>query len=131
MRYILGVLLVFALLIQSGPQAASQSSMWVGNGFYSPKDFLEMSQSDKELYVAAQINGMLVATLWGASEDKVKKVNTCVGNMKGDTEQIAAIVTKYIKDNPQEWHYPLNMTMVSAMIGACPFMGGEKTKARQ
>lgn len=83
-------------------------------GFCTGQDYIEMSEDDKALYVMGAFDGMLAATLFQAP---INKVEWLVDSAKGMTNvQIAAILSKYLKDNPAQWHMPLNTLMHKAMF---------------
>ena len=64
------------------------------------------------------VNGMLVAPLLGARRQEMDWLEKCVPQMTD--EQVAAILTKYIRDHPGEWHLPLNILTFKAIETTCP-----------
>jgi hypothetical protein len=45
-------------------------------------------------------------------------MRTCVNGMTNT--QVAAIITKYAKDHPEEWHIGANVVAWKALRGVCP-----------
>jgi hypothetical protein len=60
---------------------------------------------------------MLVAPFFGAPEENLNWLKTCTGKMSD--EQIAAIVTKFITDQPNEAQSNLNVVTFNAIRVAC------------
>jgi hypothetical protein len=88
------------------------------NGFLKGQDYLDMNEAGKRAYAMGVIDGMLAAQMLDAPEEKVTWLNACIKNM--NDEQIAAIFTKHIRDNPSQWHYRMNILSFNAMVDACP-----------
>jgi hypothetical protein len=59
------------------------------------------------------INGMVIAPLFGAPKDKMRWFESDVESMTDD--QVAAILSKYLQDNPGRWHDGLHVLMYSAV----------------
>jgi hypothetical protein len=45
-------------------------------------------------------------------------LETCVTGMSD--QQLAAILTKYLKDRPEEWRYSVHFVTHNALKGVCP-----------
>ncbi len=97
---------------------ANQQKVTISGGFFTGKDYLDMSDTEKRAYATGGINGMLLAPFFGAPEENVNWLKTCSASMSD--EQIAAILTTYIRDQPSQWHYSLNVLTFNAMKNACP-----------
>jgi len=61
-------LLVLLLFVNA---YANQQTVKISPGFFSGKDYLDMSDTEKRAYVTGQINGMLVAPFFGAPEENL------------------------------------------------------------
>ena len=86
--------------------------MEVGTTFYIPggfghgDDYLKMTAIQKNAYAMGVLNGMLLAPFFGAPEKCTKWL---VDYVKGMSDvQVAAIITKFLKDNPGRWHEGLH-----------------------
>jgi len=106
------MLLVLASIVHT------EDGVLIHNGFMTGKDYLEMPPSQQRVYAAGVTNGMLLAPLFGAPKERMTWFEGCVTEMT-DT-QVAAILKKYLEDNPGRWHEIPHATMYRAMINACP-----------
>ena len=109
---------VFGALLSLATVDANQQRVSIGPGFFTGKDFLDMTDNERRAYSTGAINGMLVAPLFGAPEDNVNWLKTCTAKLSD--EDIAAILTRYIRDNENQWNYSLNVLTFNALRNACP-----------
>ena len=116
MKLLLAAILLIACI--PGYTNPQKGTALISDGFMKGKDYLDMTANEKRAYAMGAINGMLVAPLFVAPKEKMAWLETCSVNMTD--EQVAAILTKYIRDHPAEWHYGMNVLSFSAMIDACP-----------
>jgi hypothetical protein len=92
-------------------------STYVPGGIGSGEEYLEkMTARDKSMYAMGALNGMVVAGFFGAPEKCTKWLEDYTKGMT--PEQLAAIITKYLKDNPGDWHLPLNVQTYNAILEA-------------
>lgn len=112
MKYLI-VLIAFIVAINV---YANQQTVKISPGFFTAKDYLDMSDTERRAYVTGQINGMLVAPFFGATEDKLSWLKSCSNKMSD--EQLAAVLTRYISDHPNQ-EQPLNVVTFTAMREAC------------
>ncbi|HJT26959.1 MAG TPA: hypothetical protein VJ784_06055 [Pyrinomonadaceae bacterium] len=112
MKYVLALIALIAVLNVHG----TQQTIKISPGFFTAKDYLDMSDTEKRAYVTGQMNGMLVAPFFGAPEENLAWIKTCSGKMSD--EQLAAILSRYIRDqsNPQA---NLNVVTFNALREAC------------
>ena len=96
---------------------ANQQTVRISGGFFTGKDYLEMTDTEKRSYVTGGINGMLVAPFFGAPEEKVEWLKTCTGKMSDD--QLAGILTRFIRDQPNNLDSHLNVLTFNAIREAC------------
>src|SRR5215467_10024061 len=85
---------------------ANQQRVKISPGFFTGKDYLEMSDTEKRAYVTGEINGMLVAPFFGAPEGSLSWLKTCTGKMSD--EQIASILSTFIREQPDQMQANLN-----------------------
>lgn len=105
-------------LVASVGVYASQQRVAISGGFFTGKDYLAMSDTEKRAYATGAINGMLVAPFFGAPEENVSWLKACTAKMSD--EEIAAVLVKYIRDQPGQSSYNLNVLTFNAMKDACP-----------
>ena len=96
---------------------ANQQRVKISPGFFTGKDYLDMSDTEKRAYATGEINGMLVAPLFGAPEENLNWLKTCTGKMSD--EQLASILTRFIREQPDQMQANLNVATFNAMRDAC------------
>lgn len=96
---------------------ANQQTVKISPGFFSGKDYLDMSDTEKRAYVTGEINGMLVAPFFGAPEENLAWLKTCSAKMSD--EDLATILTRFIRDQPGQMQTNLNVVTFNALREAC------------
>ena len=96
----------------------NQQRVSIGPGFFTGKDYLDMTDNERRAYATGAINGMLVAPLFGAPEDNVNWLKTCTARLSD--EEIAAILTRYLREQESQLNYNLNVITFNALRNACP-----------
>src|SRR5215212_2039499 len=89
-------LLALVALIAFVNVYANQQTVKISPGFFTAKDYLEMSDTEKRAYVTGQINGMLVAPFFGAPEENLSWLKTCSSKMSD--EQLASVLSRHIRE---------------------------------
>ncbi len=112
MRYLLALIALIAAI----NVYTTQQTIKISPGFFTAKDYLDMSDTEKRAYVTGQTNGMLVAPFFGAPEENLSWLKTCSGKMSD--EQLAAIVSRYIRDQPNP-QANLNVVTFTALRQSC------------
>src|ERR1044072_6039494 len=92
---------------------ANQQTAKISPGFFSGKDYLDMSDTEKRAYVTGEINGMLVAPFFGAPEENLAWLKTC--SAKISDEDLAALLTRFIRDQPGQMQTNLNVVTFNAL----------------
>ena len=100
---------------------AGQQTVKISPGFFTGKDYLEMSDTEKRAYVTGEINGMLVAPFFGAPEENLHWLKTCSGKMSD--EELASVLSRYIRDQPNQLQQNLNVVTFNALREACRMRG--------
>lgn len=113
MKRLLPLLVLIAFI---GVYANSQK-VKISGGFFTGKDYLDMTDTERRAYATGAINGMLVAPLFGAPQDNLNWLKNCTGKMSDD--QIAAILTTHIADQPDQRESPLNALTFNAIQATC------------
>ena len=112
MKYLLAVI----ALIATVNVFATQQTVKISPGFFTAKDYLDMTDTEKRAYVTGQINGMLVAPFFGASEENLSWLKTCSSKMSD--EQLASILSRHIREQPNP-EQNLNVVTFNALRQAC------------
>ena len=113
MKHLLLLLALFAFL----SVYANQQTVKISPGFFTGKDYLDMSDTERRAYVTGEINGMLVAPFFGAPEENLNWLKTCSGKMSD--EELATILTRFIRDQPNQMQQNLNVVTFNAFREAC------------
>jgi hypothetical protein len=96
---------------------ASQQRVTISPGYFTGKDYFEMSDTEQRAYATGAINGMLVAPFFGAPEEKVVWLRTCTAKLSDD--QLASILTRYLNNDPNQLTMSLNVVTFNAIQDAC------------
>ena len=112
MKYLIALIALIAVI----NVYATQQTIKISPGFFTAKDYLDMSDTEKRAYVTGQVNGMLVAPFFGASEENLTWLKTCSSKMSD--EQLASILSRHIRDLPNA-QANLNVVTFNAFREAC------------
>lgn len=110
-------LLPLIALIAFATVYGSQQKVAISGGFFTGKDYLEMTDTERRAHVTGAINGMLVAPFFGAPQANLDWLKTCTNRMSD--EQLAAVVANHIKDQPNNLMLQLNVVTFNAIREAC------------
>jgi len=119
--------LLATILLGRSPAQNEQSPKFLGfaylpGSFLKAGQFKDLSPEKQEVYAVGLLDGLFVSTIFGADEDGLKKLADCTKEM--DSEQISAIISKYVHDHPEAWHETLSTQSLNAMFSACPGLRG-------
>jgi hypothetical protein len=94
----------------------------VHNGFLRGEEYLHLDAGTQRGYEMGIVDGMLLAPLFGAPATwdgtKIEPLANCITGMT-DT-QVAAIISKFLRDHPERWNQNLHVVVFSAFKQACP-----------
>lgn len=110
-------LLAIIALIAAINVYAGQQTVKISPGFFTGKDYLDMSDTEKRAYITGEINGMLVAPFFGAPEENLNWLKTCSGKLSD--EQLASILSRFISEQPNQMQQNLNVVTFNALRDAC------------
>ena len=113
MRYLMSLIALVAFVTVY----ANQQTVKISPGFFTGKDYLEMTGTEQRAYVTGAINGMLVAPFFGAAAENVNWLKTCTSKISD--EEIAGILNKYIHEQPKHMDANLNIVTFNAIREAC------------
>jgi hypothetical protein len=85
---------------------------------YKAETFLDFDENNKIMYTSGIVDGFFASTFFGATDETVATLKACLKDM--DTKQLAAILTKYVKDHPEAWQHPMSVESYNALGNACP-----------
>jgi hypothetical protein len=110
-------IIFYMALLAAANVFASQQRVSISRGFFTGRDYFEMSDTEKRAYATGAVNGMLVAPFFGAPEEKLRWFKTCTAKMSD--EETAAVLTRYIGSNADQLGMSLNVVTFNALKDAC------------
>lgn len=110
-------LLPLIALIAFATVYGSQQKVAISGGFFTGKDYLDMTDTERRAYATGAINGMLVAPFFGAPPENLNWLKTCTGKMSDD--QLAAVLTNHINAQPSNLQLTLNVVTFNAIQETC------------
>lgn len=84
--------------------------------FVNGEAFLRLSEGAKVYYVMGVIDGFIGAP-FGSDEKRVEVFGQCI--RQRTNTQISAILEKYLRDNPDQWHIPVPYIISMALEKVC------------
>lgn len=84
--------------------------------------WMRLSEATQDLYVAGVMDAWEHVTAISKTNPEIAnfvRIVSCASDRGMTYGQIAAIVKKYMKDNPAEWHYTMASLVWTAMNDAC------------
>jgi len=85
--------------------------------YLTAADFNDLNERNQNYYVIGLMDGFRGGALFEADEAHLAKLTACTKEM--DSKQVAAIITKYVKDHPEAWHLPMSIEAYNALNVAC------------
>lgn len=115
------IVLAVILALSVPAWAAEKRPVTIHAGFLlTGQGYLGLPEAEKSAYAMGIIDGMLLAPLFGAPDDgKVSKLGRCAEGMTN--VQVAAIITKHIKEHPEKWHEDLQLIVIRVLASVCDF----------
>jgi len=117
-RSVLVTLLLFAPFQATVPQE-SEPIAEVWPGYVKTESYLHFSPNEQTIYAVGLVDGMFLAPVFDApNKDKyLTAMRSCTKPMTGT--QIAAIITKFAKEHPENWDNGANLVAWKALRIAC------------
>jgi len=113
MKHLL-LLLTFVAFVTVHP---NQKQVKISRGFFTAKDYLSMSDTERRAYATGAINGMLVSPFFGAPDENLNWLKTCTASMSD--EQIATVLATYIRNDPNNLDSSLNVVTFNVIREYC------------
>jgi len=110
-------LLIAALLLTCGAPRAQNARPDLAAGYTTAEGYRSGNPFFREYYVHGVIDGYLATKHGAGSADETQWLRSCLRGMK--TEQVAAIVEKYVASNPAEWHRAMAPQVIAALKQSC------------
>jgi hypothetical protein len=113
--------LLIIMLFALGARSWSQSQYGnVNPGFFKGTDYLNQSKAVQYGYIVGVYDGLFGATIFASPQNRNAVDRTYRYTERMSIDQIKAIVDKFLKDHPEDWHEPMNLTVLIAIGEACP-----------
>ncbi|OFE11365.1 hypothetical protein PHACT_12470 [Pseudohongiella acticola] len=110
-------LIILSFYLTTGHAQSDTRTVTVQSGFIDANTYIAYSEEQKAIYVIGLIEGALLAPLFGAAEVEVQALLECIKPM--NNIQVAAIITKYVEENPEKWHQGAHVLGYAALMKAC------------
>lgn len=117
-------LCVFGVILLSVPPVTGQKETKKPKVILAPphlvnaEAFLDLSEANQMVYTEGLMDGFYASTFFGATDQTVANLMACTKNM--DSRQVTAIIAKYVRDHPEDWHFALSALAHSVLDKACP-----------
>jgi hypothetical protein len=113
------ILALFTLFAFSG---LAQQGISIKTGFLTAEEFTHMNDQSQHDYAMGVVDGMLLAPLFGAPRawndgQKIGVFGECITDMS--SKQVAAIISKFVRDHPERWNDSMHVVAFAAMTHAC------------
>jgi hypothetical protein len=113
-------LLPSLLLMLTANLAASDDRALVHEGFLKTADYLELEPREQTIYAMGLVDGMYLAPVFDAPNEGqyLSSLHKCLSGMTN--RQVAAIITKFAKEHPEDWNAGTNSLAYQALRRVCP-----------
>jgi hypothetical protein len=86
-------------------------------GFYRGNDFRKLSEPEKATYLIGMWDGYMFAPAIGGKSINDQTLHDCIPDLESD--QLLAIVNKYMNEHPERWGDPMNLIVFNALPANC------------
>lgn len=97
---------------------SAEETVAIQSGFLTGEAYLNSSDSRQRAYAMGLVDGLFISPLFGAPKAEVRPYEKCVVGMSD--RQVAAILTKYLREHPGRWHESAHVAFFAALKGTCP-----------
>lgn len=117
------LLIAFALILSFGAPVARANTcvttepVEVGQGYFKGHHLREMNDLELGTYAMGYIDALFGGNIFGMNRACVPAIEACTQGRSG--HQLAAIVRKYLKESPENWHYPAHGILFNAVLRQC------------
>ncbi len=87
-------------------------------GFESGNGYLQMAEPQRHAFAMGLFDAFMASTAIGSDVGVVHRIKDCAMGMKSN--QVMAILDKYLRDHPEEWHHDMGMMFLRTISQTCP-----------
>ncbi len=98
--------------------AATGWAQLVGIGFVDGNKYRDLDNRAREFYIRGIYDGFIFSPWVGGDPNIPDVIGDCFGDML--VTQLTAIVSGYMDEHPEHWHYPMNTIVWYAFREVCP-----------
>jgi hypothetical protein len=104
---------------------AKNADGWFFATYYVTGDTYRLwPHAQRTIYVTGLLEGFLAAPFFSSGDDhRVTALEHCLSSMGGSSNQITAIVDRYVDAHPVEWGAPMQSLTDSALGETCKKIG--------
>lgn len=114
---IVGFILINPLMINNSFAIDKSKEVFtISNGYLDGNEYLKLNSNDRQFYVTGLVDG---AALSGFAGTKNQWIHECLKDKEIKSNQVKAILDKYISDNPEDWSNQAHTLFFRAMRKAC------------
>lgn len=111
------LVILFAALIPTQVAAEKETRVSVVGGFIKDNDYRALSVQSKSTYAMGFLDGILASPLFSGAQSEMSQIENCTSGMT--TNQIVAILDKWLENNPAKWQQPMNILATLALQDGC------------
>jgi hypothetical protein len=89
----------------------------VSKGFYTGVELNTLDDHDLGMYAAGYVDALQAATMIGVTEPCRRALQACV--VGRSNSELAAMVRKYLRENPNRWEGQSNALLYNAIFSQC------------
>ena len=98
---------------------ATNEKTITADGFVTGNSLRYYDEASVALYIMGYIDALFSATIYGMRQVCIKEIHDCLSQKPAS--QLAAIVKKFLNDNPERWHEAGNSIVYNALLRRCFF----------
>jgi hypothetical protein len=103
----------------SASPCVSTEKIVVGGGYLNGQRLRQLDDDALGVYAMGYLDALASGSFFGMNEACRSTIDKCT---RGKTNvQLAAILRKFLSDNPEHWHEPANMLLYDALLKRCLF----------
>lgn len=99
----------------------ASGGIFVGGGFYSAGQFMEMQEYQRVSVVASMVTMLNASGMAGSPDNYQRKLQACLERV--EAKQLSAALANYLTSTPEQWDSSLGVPVVIMLDGFCEKRG--------